>query len=74
MHPEFLKVILGVTRVMGETGELPLAIVAAIRMIKYWHRLTTARVTDNCLAKLALHKLKILVTIALTGNLTFNIY
>ena len=42
--------------VLGETGELPLTIIAAIRVIKYWHRLTT--LTDNCLAKLALYKIE----------------
>ena len=62
MHLKFLKLILGVKRncpslcVLGETGELPLTIIAAIRMIKYWHRLTT--LTANCLAKLALYKIE----------------
>ena len=43
MHPKFLKLIPGVKRnfpslcALGETGELPLTIIAAIRMIKYWH-------------------------------------
>ena len=75
MHLKFLKLILGVKRncpslsVLGETGEFPLTIIAAIRIIKYWHRLTT--LTDNCLAKL---ELKTLVTIALIGNLALNIY
>ena len=62
MDLKFLKLILGVKRncpslcVLGETGELPLTIVAAIRMIKYWHRLAT--MTDNCLAKLALYEIE----------------
>ena len=62
MHLKFLKLILGVKRncpslcVLEETGELPLTIIAAIRMIKYWHRLAT--MTDNCLAKLALYEIE----------------
>ena len=62
IHLKFLKLILGVKRncpslrVLGETGELPLTIIAAIRMIKYWHRLTST--TDNCLAKLALYEIE----------------
>ena len=61
MHLTFLKLILGVKRncpslcVLGKTGELPLTIIAAIRMIKYWHRLAT--MTDNCLGKLALYEI-----------------
>ena len=62
IHLKFLKLIPGVKRncpflfVLGETGELPLTIIAAIQMIKYWHRLTT--LTDNCPAKLALYEIE----------------
>ena len=62
MHLKFLKLILGVKRncpslcVLGQTGEFPLTIIAAIRMIKYWHRLATT--TDNCLAKLVLYEIE----------------
>ena len=62
MHPKFLKLILEVIRncpflcVLREAGELPLTIIAAIRIIKYWHRLTT--MTDSCLAKLALYEIE----------------
>ena len=50
IHLKFLKLILGVRSncpSLCVLGELPLTIIAAIRMIKYWHRLTT--MTDNCL-------------------------
>ena len=62
MHLKFLKRILGVKRncpslcVMGENGELPLTIIVAVRMIKYWHRLTT--MTTACLAELALNEIE----------------
>ena len=75
MHLKFLKLILGAKRncpslcVLGETGELPLTIIAAIRVIKYWHRLTT--LTDNCLAKLALYEIE---NSSDNGNLALNIY
>ena len=78
MHLKFLKHIPGVKRncpslcVLGETGELPLTIIAAIRMSKYWHRLTT--LTDNCLAKLALYETENSSDNSSTGNLALNIY
>ena len=42
---------------MGEAGELPLTIIAAIRMIRYWHRCTT--VTVNCQEKLTPRQIQI---------------
>ena len=62
IYLKFLKLILGVKRncpslcVLSETGELPLTIIVAIRMIKYWNRLTT--LTDNCIAKLVLYEIQ----------------
>ena len=41
---------------IGRDGELHLTIIAAIRMIKYLHRLTT--MTDNCLTILALYEIE----------------
>ena len=58
--------------VLIETEKLPLIIITAIRMIKYWNRLT--EMTDSCLAKLVLYDIETLMTIALTENVVLNIY